>query len=249
MAGDEMKEEKAYCRECAGERRHDVLFSHEIEHDYNPEDFAFFEDTWAMLSCRGCDTVAVRRRLATDHHYNFNAEELEPDISIYPPAPPDHAISVPDYDLPPRLRRLHREVIDAFNEEIVTLCAAGLRGLIEGACLEKGVKKGPVPLFDDAGNPKVDASGKQETKIKKNLEGKIAGLVVAGVLGSEGAAHLHELRFLGNEAVHELAAPSLQELKLAIDIIHPVLDAVFGQHTRVESLKALKAIRKKKTKP
>jgi hypothetical protein len=60
---------------------------------------------------------------------------------------------------------------------------------------------------------------------------------------------LHELRFLGNEAVHELDQPSTNELTLAIDIIHHILDALYEIPEKAETLRDKKALRKKKQTP
>jgi hypothetical protein len=60
---------------------------------------------------------------------------------------------------------------------------------------------------------------------------------------------LHELRFLGNEAVHQLDRPSTKELTLAIDIIHHILDALYEIPKKAETLRDNKSRRKKKPMP
>ena len=136
------------CRRCDGRTRHDLICRHDVQFDEIPDDFAFMSEVWDMLSCRGCGAVCVRRSFSTDFNYNFSTEQVEPDVSLFPSARPPHAMSIPALDLPPRLRGLHREVIDAFNQELFTLCAVGIRALVEGACLERGIEGGQVPVFD-----------------------------------------------------------------------------------------------------
>ena len=51
-------------------------------------------------------------------------------------------------------------------------------------------------------------NGTKVVKRFKNLEGKIAGLYEKGFLTKKSSTILHEHRFLGNEAVHELSQPS-----------------------------------------
>jgi len=81
---------------------------------------------------------------------------------------------------------------------------------------------------------------------KKDLEGKISGLHDKGVLTKKHADILHNLRFLGNEAVHELDQPSTNELALALDIIHHILDALYEIPEKAETLRDNMARRKKK---
>ena len=139
-------------------------------------------------------------------------------------------------NVPPILRRIHRETIDAFNGECFTLCAAGLRGLVEGICAVQSVADGPVAI--------PVAGGGSQTVRKGNLEGKIAGLCEKGILTKSSAETLHEHRFLGNEAVHELAQPSHEELKLAIEIIEHTLDQLYEIPEKAVTLKEQRARRK-----
>jgi hypothetical protein len=99
------------------------------------------------------------------------------------------------------------------------MCAAGLRAIVEGICVEAGVKDGPVVVNATGGGTKIVR--------KKNLEGKISGLNEKGIIAKNYCEILHEHRYMGNEAVHELAMPSREELQLAISIVEHTLDSVF----------------------
>ncbi len=81
-------------------------------------------------------------------------------------------------------------------------------------CAELKVEDGPVK------------NGAVEVR-KSNLEGKINGLHERNVLTLTSATALHEHRFLGNEALHELSQPSPDELRLAIEIIEHTFKSVF----------------------
>lgn len=63
--------------------------------------------------------------------------------------------------------------------------------------------------------------------MKSNLEGKINGLAQKKFLTAQNAEALHEHRFLGNDALHELTQPSSEELKLAIEIVEHTFKSVF----------------------
>jgi len=81
---------------------------------------------------------------------------------------------------------------------------------------------------------------------KDNLEGRIAGLQEKGLLTQSSAQTLHEHRYLGNSAVHELARPSEGELRLAIEIVEHVLEQLYELPEKAEELKRAIAKRNKK---
>ncbi len=137
------------------------------------------------------------------------------------------------------MRRIYRETIECFNNEIYTLCAAGLRSIVEGICKDQGIKDGPITVTENDGSSK--------TVRKRNLHGKISGLCEKGILTKKNSDILHELRFLGNEAVHELSQPSPEELTLAIEIIEHIIDALYKIPEKARQLKHKKASRQKKT--
>jgi len=56
---------------------------------------------------------------------------------------------------------------------------------------------------------------------------------------------LHELRFLGNEALHELTKPQPEELQIGIKIIEHILENIYELSSQANELKA---IRGKKSK-
>lgn len=128
---------------------------------------------------------------------------------------------------------LYREAIDCYNNNCLTLCALGLRAVIEGTCADQDVEDGPVK--------KPDGSIVR----KKNLEGRISGLCEKGVLTEKNSTILHEHRYLGNEAAHELAEPSREELELAIEIIEHVLDSLYEVPQKAENLRFYKSRRRK----
>src|ERR1700678_2897089 len=92
-------------------------------------------------------------------------------------------------NLPRKLEKLYEEVVSAYNESHYLLCAVGLRSLLEGVCAEKQI----------AG---------------ANLEKKIDGM--RSLLPENIVKNLHEFRFMGNKAVHELEAPGKQDLGIAL---------------------------------
>ena len=143
------------------------------------------------------------------------------------------------YSLPDNINRLYKETIECYNNGIFTLCAAGIRALVEGICIDKKIKDGNVEENDKNGNIKIIR--------KRNLEGKINGLIEKGVLTKENAESLHEHRYMGNEAVHQLSLPSKKELSLAISIIENIFDSIYEIHDMIEELKEARKRNKKVT--
>ena len=74
----------------------------------------------------------------------------------------------PYHNVPLNLQRIYTELTDCFNNDSPTLCAAGLRAIVEGICAQQGVVDGPVEMPAKGG-------GTQMVR-KDNLEGRIAGL-------------------------------------------------------------------------
>lgn len=103
--------------------------------------------------------------------------------------------------IPPRLDKIYRESIEAFNSNLHILCAIGLRGLLEGICNDHEI----------AG---------------ANIYQKINGLSNIG-LGKNHIESLHSFRFIGNEAIHELTTPNKDDLSLAIDVIEYLLNFLY----------------------
>lgn len=238
---------KVYCSQCGGETNHLVLKSADsrgtevIGIDHGHEITIDWSDDYQIIQCQGCETISFR-------HLSWFSEAQEyygPDdysdgttTRLYPKRSKETRPIRDYYNVPPILRRIYRESIDCFNNDAFTLCAAGLRAIVEGLCSAQGVADGPIEV------KKKDGS----TKIQRNssLQGKIAGLKEKGILTETQAGVLHEHRYLGNEAVHELSSPSKDELGLAIEIIEHTLDGLYELPDKAVELRARKAKRLKK---
>jgi hypothetical protein len=118
-------------------------------------------------------------------------------------------------NLPEKLNTLYSEVVKSNNEELHLLCAVGLRSLLEGICADKGIR----------GNT--------------NLEVKIERM--KSFLPENIVTHLHQFRFMGNSAVHELEAPKSYELSVALDIIEDILNFFYALDYRASLLGKIRA--------
>ena len=131
---------------------------------------------------------------------------------------------------------MYRQTITAFNYKLTTLVGAGVRLLVEGICKDRGVHNGT--LLDDDGKPRLNKRG--DVIKTKDLEGKINGLVENGFISKNQAGVLHQIRYLGNDAAHELDRPKMGNLKLAIAIVEHLFEQVFEQPEQAKELAARK---------
>jgi hypothetical protein len=228
------------CVTCNRETNHRIAASfdkHRYEVDQQELWAVDWKDFYQIVQCLGCETVTFR-------HLSWFSEACDPEFGedgtteyLYPKRGSNTLAAHPLPNVPKPLERLYVEVIDCYNNESLTLCAAGLRALVEGLCADQGVKDGMVT--------RTKADGQTSLKREKNLEGKINGLHEKGLLTKTSSETLHEHRFLGNEAVHELARPSASELKLAISIIEQTLEHIYEAPQQALALKQATQSRRK----
>jgi hypothetical protein len=209
---------------------------------YTPENtpgmaIDFAKGTWQILQCRGCDEVVFREEWE-------DSESIQPSGALiasekfYPPRSQDYIPIKYIYGAPKNIARIYRESVDAYNNDLYTLCSAGLRAVIEGICGEENIKSGSVL--------QKQKDGTRKPIKKRNLEGKIAGLHEKGLLTKSHAAILHQHRYLGNDALHGLDCPTRDELQLAIEIIEHTLMNIYEIKVKGERLRSKKNIRKGK---
>ncbi|WP_082568348.1 DUF4145 domain-containing protein [Rhizobacter sp. Root1221] len=206
------KKIQVQCITCKGDTNHliEASFTSTSTFVDSEEQYTFSAYlTHQILVCAGCNVVTFRQAYSDDSMGN------DSEVQLFPKRGADTLAAPAFENVPSNLRRLYVEVIDCYNNDSATLCAAGLRALVEGVCTELGVNDGLVPLQN--GN----------TVRKSNLEGKIFGLQERGLLTPTNAQYLHDHRSMGNEAVHLLARPSKEELRLAIEIVQHVFQSLY----------------------
>jgi len=206
-----------HCVICKRPTRHLVMQSVDKRGEEFPDehDRSFsvnWNDTFQIVECQGCESTNFR-------HEHWFSENDGSDEWLYPRRS-SITVDAKDFiNVPMNLRTFYREAIDAYNFGAHTLCAAGLRALVEGICADRNVTDGPVTYEND--------DGRTTTRRRDNLQGKILGLHEQGILTESNADVLHEHRFLGNDAVHELSRPPSNELLLAIQILEHTLETLY----------------------
>jgi hypothetical protein len=222
---------KSYCTKC--NRQTNQLVVKEVNQDYFEEESGWWDKSeFQIIQCMGCDDISFRK-LYNDISQQQHSDEDGTTQELFPQRGAHSRPIRPFRGLPFTIRTIYRETIDAYNANLTLLCGVGVRAVVEAICIEKSIISGKV---------KTKTGGERNSK---NLDGKIAGLATKGFLTVDNAEVLHELRFLGNEAVHDLTQPSIEELGLAIDIIELIIENIYMMRSKALSLQAKREIRKK----
>ncbi|MBI5382853.1 MAG: DUF4145 domain-containing protein [Opitutae bacterium] len=191
---------KLYCNRCDGDTNHeevwmgqrsDNLYSKGDSEEDGPPITEITE--FRLWRCIGCEAVLLEQRYGLDIDDEWRYQ--------YHPKPARYSVKAKYFTkLPERLSTIYKEAVICFNSAAWTLCAIGLRALIEGICRENGI------------------SG-------KTIEKKIDGL--KKVLPESIVNNLHSLRFMGNQAAHELEPPSGYDLAVALEICEDLLNYLY----------------------
>jgi hypothetical protein len=205
MAGlqpDLPSQKRIFCNRCRNETNHTVLCDHAYviqckEDDGAPSDWERY--IYRFWICAGCESATLEE-CWTGMGYEDNKGKQIYISAYYPKRTAQDIWQKPFRQLPEKLTKIYGETILAFNENLMILCAAGLRTLVEGICEDKGIKG-------------------------RNLEERINALVT--LLPQNIVTGLHGFRFMGNEALHELTPPEPDDLRLAIEISEDLLNFLY----------------------
>jgi hypothetical protein len=238
---------KVFCSDCETSTNHEVMQSVDVagsERFYRDEtDDSSYEsldwiDNYQVIRCQGCDLITFRHLSWFSEDDNDETEYLYPDRSV------NTRIEKGFNNLPRQLLRIYRETVDCYNNDSRILCAAGLRAIIEGICSEQNVKDGHIFKADRI-TPVLGKDGITPVR-SESLAGKIAGLYEKNILTKASADILHEHRFLGNDAIHELQLPTREVLGLAMDIIEHMLEDLYEIPEKAEDLRRKRVMQMKK---
>src|SRR5690349_7308832 len=118
---------------CQAENTRDFL------NPYDEGDGHFWIETliFRFWVCAGCDCATLEQCYTAEGMTDPNGRQIY-DCKYYPKRIKHDVAGKHFLKLPPKLDRIYRETIQAFNNGTDVLCAAGLRALIEGICVDKG---------------------------------------------------------------------------------------------------------------
>lgn len=200
------------CRSCARGTRHRVLY--ELKDRVRSD---IFHDvyTWQVVRCLGCDTMGFRHQ-----HDDFDSVKELADGSTthsttskrYPLALNGRqALGIPFFSAPRLIRQVYQQTISAYAGDSPILAGIGLRATIEAVCNEQKI----------SGN---------------SLEKRIDQLYKTGLISNGDKRRLHAIRFLGNDAAHEIREPKEDELRVALDIVDHLINSVYILEYRAKKM-------------
>jgi len=196
--------EKYFCRNCKGLRNHKEIH---IEKTRGGDDEGYFQwiRNFSIIQCLGCETISFLDVYGDTEMVEYN-DEGEPDYYFDSTIYPSYLDKSDELDyqhyIPESIRLIYRETIAAFKANSYILTAGGLRAIIEAICNHLKIKKG-------------------------NLADRIDLLHNKGHLTLSESKRLHSIRFLGNDALHEIEKPKKDHLYILLDIVNHLLANLF----------------------
>lgn len=220
------------CFDCNKKTNHKVILSFDEDWKEVIQDSHSIDgsDSYQIIQCQGCSEYSFRHLNYFSERWDIGTGESN-EIELLYPKRKINDLSIKEYDnVPSNLQRIYEETITCFNNENLTLCGAGVRAIVEGLCKENGITGGKIEIKNE--------QGEITKKRKKNLQGKINGLFEAGKLTKEYVEILHEHRFLGNTAIHELSISAKNDLRMAIEIVESVFISLYEVPEKGSRLRA-----------
>ncbi|WP_322489310.1 DUF4145 domain-containing protein [Chloroflexus sp.] len=215
----EMEDDWIFCNHCKRHTHHIIRaeFGKSFSPDADPNTQVYGSGRWEIWQCKGCDAVVFRESWVVE-----DGSDPETGVSVssrfFPERDERFLTRKYFHNIPALLDKLYGEVIASFNHGFNVMCAIGLRTLIEGICVDKGIMEGP----------------NSKGEIKNNLEGKINGM--KAIVPANIVDNLHGLRFMGNQAAHQLADPGQSDLILAVEITEDILNIVYSLEYKTSRL-------------
>lgn len=200
-ANEEIKSQIHHsCASCGRDTWHSVLEKHiESEYEYR------MDTIYEIVQCCGCHTVSFRK-LILDYESAYPIDDNEwhvpKDISCFPSILKDHRELEDVWDLPDSVREIYIQSIQAIKDNSNILAGIGLRATIEAICNNRSITG-------------------------KTLEKRIDALVKDGLISKKDTERLHAIRFLGNDAAHEIKRAETKNLLAALRIIEHLLVSIY----------------------
>lgn len=192
---------KSYCRDCCKKTNHDILSEHTESHR---EEYSC-DISYQILQCLGCDTKSFRNvfyDLEAAYPTYDNHWEVPEDVTVYPKAVEGHKEIQNLWELPDIVRTIYSEVLTALRENSKVLAGLGLRAVVEAVCND------------------LTISG-------RSLEVRINKLASSGYISKNDAERLHGIRFMGNDAAHDIKTPKDTTLSVALQIVEHLIASVY----------------------
>ncbi len=182
--------------------------SFEEPFQFNENEVVYFYNLWI---CQGCDTATLQeactaKKLIKNKKailtYEFHPKRLK------------DGLHKKLFSLHFKLGILYNEVIESYNNGLVTLCSIGLRALLEGICVDKGITDSMAWGLDK----KIDKLGETQ-----NVPASIA-------------KNLKSFKFIGDDAAHRLEVPEPEDLRLSIEVMEELMTFLYSLDYKAQFL-------------
>lgn len=189
---------KNHCNSCQQKTSHDI----EGMHSERGDEHYHCLTEHAIVKCRGCGEVSFRRAF---HDYesayptDHDEWEVPVDIESYPKASKGN---IDTKYLPEVVESIYSETCNAYRDGALTLAGIGFRATIEAICNDQNI-------------------------FGKELSTRINSLASKGLISKKDSVRLHSIRFMGNDAAHDIKKPSAKSLNAALIIVEHLLTTVY----------------------
>jgi hypothetical protein len=191
------------CYKCKSHTQHEILRSQ--SETGSTEHVEWYRLELQIIRCKRCQNIYFKQSAWSSGDLPAGGA---PPGDLPDDKPPVRSVAVgrlptvDEWELPDRVRALYKETLSGFNAMAMTLSAAGLRSVVEAACLDQGC---------------TDLT----------LELKIQALVSKGVFLKRDADYLHKHHFLGDEAVPGMDTPPREEFEIALQVLEHLLTTLY----------------------
>lgn len=192
---------KSLCGTCEGDTSQTILFQ---SVDPGPYEY-HLETAYQVLECCGCQTKSFRKCVSDYESAVQIAEnewEVDREINLYPSALHGHREIPEIYDVPKVVSAIYRQSLEAICNNAGILAGMGLRATVEAICNEQAI----------AG---------------RTLEKRIDSLAKTGLISAKDAGRLHAIRFMGNDAAHDVQPTDKQSLSIALRIVEHLIVSLY----------------------
>lgn len=195
-----------YCNSCNKNTNHTICKEiHEKSNESNSSTLCF-----GIIKCKGCDEHSFVK-IEIDHDdvraYEIDGEEeLHPQIHIHQYPEPFNQHSGIDFheqlELPDEVYSIYQDTLRSYHGGSKILVGVGCRACIEAVCNELSI------------------SG-------KDLQQKIENLKQKGYISDSNITLLNGVRFMGNDAVHDMKQSTHDQIKVALRVVEQLFEKVY----------------------
>lgn len=196
-------EEKYYCKNCRGLRKHTILFEKKIRGEHEDYNYQWI-NIYRVIECSGCENISFAHVYGDSEMVEFinGKAEYYNETKIFPYYL-ENGIELGKVRLlPSSIKVIYNETIESLKSNCFILTAGGFRAIIEAICNHLKISK-------------------------SDLSNRINLLHSNGYLSLNESKRLHSVRFLGNDSLHEMEVPKKEQLNIVLEILNHLLENLF----------------------